>query len=169
MKYTLNAYGWSIEAVANELTDEQVQIIKDKMKEEGHEELYQIRFDLDALLDLDFWDGEVFHRTEAFDNDWNCFAATKLPIQLKIRTDVVPTIDEPLKNKRSLAGFGKAVIPLFDLSDDSIPVEHGVQDAQQTSSRTVSAETIIKRFVYNPSIVVIVQEEPATIGSLPAG
>jgi hypothetical protein len=67
-KYTLNTYGWSFEAICKTLTDEQVQLIKDKMDEEGFTELHEIRFDLDALLDLDFWDGEVFHRTEAFDN-----------------------------------------------------------------------------------------------------
>ena len=67
-KYTLNTYGWSFEAVCKSLTDEQVQIIKDKMEEEGFSELHEIRFDLDELLDLDFWDGDVFHKTEAFDN-----------------------------------------------------------------------------------------------------
>jgi len=67
-KYTLNTYGWSFEAICKSLTDEQVQIIKDKMEEEGFSELHEIRFDLDELLDLDFWDGEVFHKTEAFDN-----------------------------------------------------------------------------------------------------
>jgi hypothetical protein len=67
-KYTLNTYGWSFEAICKSLTDEQVQIIKDKMKEEGFSELHEIRFDLDELLDLDFWDGEIFHKTEAFDN-----------------------------------------------------------------------------------------------------
>lgn len=68
-KYTLNTYGWSFEAICKTLTDEQVQLIKDKMEEEeGFTELHEIRFDLDELLDLDFWDGEVFHKTEAFDN-----------------------------------------------------------------------------------------------------
>jgi hypothetical protein len=67
-KYTLNTYGWSFEAVCKSLTDEQIQIIKDKMEEEGFSELHEIRFDLDELLDLDFWDGEIFHKTEAFDN-----------------------------------------------------------------------------------------------------
>jgi len=38
------------------------------MDEEGFSELHEIRFDLDELLDLDFWDGEVLHKTEAFDN-----------------------------------------------------------------------------------------------------
>ena len=72
-KYTLNTYGWSFEAICKTLTDEQVQLIRDKMGEEGFTELHEIRFDLDALLDLDFWDGEVFHRTEAFDNDTMTF------------------------------------------------------------------------------------------------
>ena len=103
--------------------------------------------------------------TEAFDNDWNCFEATKLPIQLKIRTDVVPTIDEPLKNKRSFAGFGNAVIPLFDFSDVSNPVEHGVQDAQQTASNTVSDDTIIARLV--KPLLVTVHVEPSVNDSPP--
>ena len=72
-KYTLNTYGWSFEAICKTLTDEQVQLVKDKMEEEGFTELHEIRFDLDELLDLDFWDGEVFHRTEAFDNDTMTF------------------------------------------------------------------------------------------------
>ena len=72
-KYTLNTYGWSFEAICKTLTDEQVQLIRDKMDEEGFTELHEIRFDLDELLDLDFWDGEVFHRTEAFDNDTMTF------------------------------------------------------------------------------------------------
>jgi hypothetical protein len=72
-KYTLNTYGWSFEAICKTLTDEQVQLIRNKMDEEGFTELHEIRFDLDALLDLDFWDGEVFHRTEAFDNDTMTF------------------------------------------------------------------------------------------------
>ena len=63
-KYTLNTYGWSFEAICKSLTDEQVQLIKDKMDEEGYSELHEIRFDLDELLDLDFWDGDVFHKTE---------------------------------------------------------------------------------------------------------
>ncbi len=67
-KYTLNTYGWSFEAICKTLTHEQVQLIRDKMEEEGFSELHEIRFELDELLDLDFWDGEVLHKTEAFDN-----------------------------------------------------------------------------------------------------
>lgn len=67
-KYILNTYGWSFEAICKSLTDEQVQLVKEKMDKEGYSELHEIRFELDELLDLDFWDGEVFHKTEAFDN-----------------------------------------------------------------------------------------------------
>lgn len=67
-KYTINTYGWSLEAICKSLTDEQVQTIREKMDEEGYSELHELRFDLDELLNLDFWDGEIFHKTEAFDN-----------------------------------------------------------------------------------------------------
>lgn len=68
MKYTLNTYGWSMEAVAKELTDEQVQMIKNKMEEEGYDELHQIRFELDELLGIDIWDGDLFHHSAGLDN-----------------------------------------------------------------------------------------------------
>ena len=66
-KYTFNTYGWSFEAICKTLTDEQVQLIRDKMDEEGYSELHEIRFQLDEF-DIDIWDGEVFHQNEAFDN-----------------------------------------------------------------------------------------------------
>jgi len=68
MKYTLNTYGWSFEAIGKSLTDEQVLKIKEFMNENGHDELWQCRWDLDELLDIDTWDGELFHLTESFDN-----------------------------------------------------------------------------------------------------
>ena len=58
-----------MEAIAKELTDEQVQIIKTKMEEEGYKELYQIRFELDELLDIDIWDGDLFHHSAGMDNE----------------------------------------------------------------------------------------------------
>ena len=49
MKYTLNCYGWSFEAIGKSLTDEQVLKIKEFMNENGHDELWQCRSDLDEL------------------------------------------------------------------------------------------------------------------------
>jgi hypothetical protein len=67
-KYKLNCYGWSLEAIAKSLTDEQVKKIEDLMKKAGYEELWEVRYELDELLDIDIWDGDLFHVSKAFDN-----------------------------------------------------------------------------------------------------
>jgi hypothetical protein len=67
-KYKLNCYGWSLEAIGKSLTDEQVKKIEDLMKKAGYEELWEVRHDLDELLDIDIWDGDLFHVSKAFDN-----------------------------------------------------------------------------------------------------
>jgi hypothetical protein len=67
-KYKLNCYGWSLEAIGKSLTDEQVKKIEDLMKKAGYEELWEIRHDLDDLLDIDIWDGDLFHVSKSFDN-----------------------------------------------------------------------------------------------------
>ena len=67
-KYKLNCYGWSLEAIGKSLTDEQVAKIEDFMKKGGYEELWEVRHELDGLLDIDIWDGELFHLSKAFDN-----------------------------------------------------------------------------------------------------
>lgn len=68
MKYTLNCYGWQMEAIGKSLTDEQVSKIKEFMNENGYENLWEARFELDQLLNIDIWDGELFHLSKAFDN-----------------------------------------------------------------------------------------------------
>ena len=67
-KYKLNCYGWLLEAIGKTLTDEQVKKIEDLMKKAGYEELWEVRHDLDDLLDIDIWDGDLFHVSKAFDN-----------------------------------------------------------------------------------------------------
>jgi hypothetical protein len=67
-KYKLNCYGWSLEAIGKSLTDEQVKKIEDLMKKAGYEELWEVRYDLEELLDIDIWDGELFHISKSFDN-----------------------------------------------------------------------------------------------------
>ena len=67
-KYKLNCYGWSLEAIGKSLTDEQVKKIEDLMKNVGYEELWEVRHDLDELLNIDIWDGDLFHISKAFDN-----------------------------------------------------------------------------------------------------
>ena len=67
-KYKLNCYGWSLEAIGKSLTDEQVKKIEDLMKKAGYEELWEVRYDLEELLEIDIWDGDLFHVSKAFDN-----------------------------------------------------------------------------------------------------
>ena len=67
-KYTLNTYGWSMEALAKSLTDEQVQSIRDKMDDEEFSELHEVRFDLDDF-DIDIFDGDLFHTSKAMNNN----------------------------------------------------------------------------------------------------
>lgn len=57
-----------MEAIGKSLTGQQVQKIKDYMDENGFTELWETRFELDGLLDIDIWDGELFHLSKAFDN-----------------------------------------------------------------------------------------------------
>lgn len=57
-----------MEAIGKSLTDEQVLKIKEFMTENGYENLWEARFELDGLLDIDIWDGELFHLSKAFDN-----------------------------------------------------------------------------------------------------
>ena len=57
-----------MEAIGKSLTDEQVSKIKEFMNENGYENLWEARFELDQLLDIDIWDGELFHLSKAFDN-----------------------------------------------------------------------------------------------------
>ena len=67
-KYKLNCYGWSLEAIGKSLTDEQVKKIEDLMKKAGYEELWEVRYDLEELLDIDIWDGDLFHHSAGMDN-----------------------------------------------------------------------------------------------------
>ena len=79
-KYIIKTYGWSFEAIGITLTDEHVKLVKQKMEDEGYDELHELRFELDELLDIDIWDGDLFHITKPFDN-------YKLQFQIKDEFD----------------------------------------------------------------------------------
>jgi hypothetical protein len=68
MKYTLKTYGWEMDVVAKSLTDEQVSDIKNLMEENGYDDLWMARFDLESELGIDIWDGDLFRLGKAFDN-----------------------------------------------------------------------------------------------------
>jgi len=72
MKYTLKTYGWSAEFIGKKLTNEQVEQIELIKEENGYDELWETRFDLESL-DIDIYDGDLFHINKALDNDTMIF------------------------------------------------------------------------------------------------
>jgi hypothetical protein len=68
MKYTLKTYGWEMDAVGKSLTDEQVSDIRTLMEENGYDNLWEARHDLENDLGIDIWDGDLFRIGKAFDN-----------------------------------------------------------------------------------------------------
>jgi hypothetical protein len=68
-KYKLNSYGWSMEAVGKSLTNEEVLKTEELIKEKGSEFIWEVRFDIDDLFEMDIWDGDLFHISKAFDNN----------------------------------------------------------------------------------------------------
>ena len=68
MRYTLKIYGWEMDAVGKSLTNEQVSEIKQLMEENGYDELWEARYNLENDLGIDIWDGNLFHISKAFDN-----------------------------------------------------------------------------------------------------
>ena len=73
-KYKLHVYGWEVEAMGHTLTDEQVQQIKDLMEENGYDQLWECRTDLEDLgIVDDIYNPELFHVSRALDNGSNYF------------------------------------------------------------------------------------------------
>jgi hypothetical protein len=68
-KYKLNSYGWSMEAIGKSLTNEEVLKTEELIKEKGSEFIWEVRFDIDDLFEMDIWDGDLFHISKAFDNN----------------------------------------------------------------------------------------------------
>ena len=70
-KYKLELYGWDVEAVGHSITDKQVEDIQSLMKEKGHDELWEVRHDIEDYenIDLpDWWSPDLFHETQPLDN-----------------------------------------------------------------------------------------------------
>lgn len=72
MKYILKTYGWSAEFIGKKLTNEQVEQIELIKEENGYDELWETRFDLESL-DIDIYDGDLFHINKALDNNTMIF------------------------------------------------------------------------------------------------
>ena len=73
-KYTLEVYGWEMEAVGHKLTDEQVEQIEELMDENEYDELVEVRWDLeDEGIIEDMYNPELFHMSAPMDNGMTHF------------------------------------------------------------------------------------------------
>ncbi len=69
MKYTVEFYGWEMDANGFSLNDTQVQQVRDLMEENDVEELWEIRSEMEDL-GINLWDeGDLFHISRPFYND----------------------------------------------------------------------------------------------------
>ena len=58
-----------MEAIGKSLTNEEVLKTEELIKEKGSEFIWEVRFDIDDLFEMDIWDGDLFHISKAFDNN----------------------------------------------------------------------------------------------------
>ena len=70
MKYKLEMYGWSLEAMGFSLNDSQVKSIQDLMESNGYSELWEVRNDLEheGIID-DIFCPDLFHKSCGLSND----------------------------------------------------------------------------------------------------
>lgn len=70
MKYKLEMYGWSIEAMGHSLNDSQVKAIQDLMQRNGYSELWEVRNDLEEEgIIHDMYSPDLFHESRGLAND----------------------------------------------------------------------------------------------------
>jgi len=67
MKYKLEVYGWSMEAMGHSLNDQQLEDVDILMKDNHCDELWQIRSELEDVVD-DMWGPDLFHMNAPFYN-----------------------------------------------------------------------------------------------------
>lgn len=73
-KYKLEVYGWEMEALAHSITDEQVERMEEMMDENGYDELWEVRSDLEdeGIID-DIYSPDLFHMSAPMDNGMTHF------------------------------------------------------------------------------------------------
>ena len=67
MKYKLEVYGWSMEAMGHSLNDQQLEDVDILMRDNNCDELWQIRSELEDVVD-DMWGPDLFHMNAPFYN-----------------------------------------------------------------------------------------------------
>ena len=60
-KYKVEFYGWEMEAQGHSLSDEQVEQVRELMEDNGYDELWEIRSEMEDI-GIDIWgEGDLFH------------------------------------------------------------------------------------------------------------
>jgi hypothetical protein len=68
-KYKVEFYGWEMEAQGYSLSDEQVEQVRELMEDNGYDELWEIRSEMEDI-GIDIWDeGDLFHVSKPHYND----------------------------------------------------------------------------------------------------
>ncbi len=68
-KYKVEFYGWEMESQGYSLSDEQVEQVRELMEDNGYDELWEIRSEMEDI-GIDIWDeGDLFHVSKPFYND----------------------------------------------------------------------------------------------------
>jgi hypothetical protein len=136
-KYTLNTYGWSFEAICKTLTDEQVQLIKDKMDEKGFTELndtmtFQV-VDEEGTKVLEFGIDEtadLYETIEDFDDKYKYRSYNAIPEYNIPPTNLYLSVDEN-KGGNFTYTFESDTVPVasdFTYSSGSIDTPDGDYD-----------------------------------------
>lgn len=69
MKYKVEFFGWEMDAQGYSLDDMQVEQVRDLMEDNGAEELWEVRSEMEDI-GINIWDeGDLFHISKPFYND----------------------------------------------------------------------------------------------------
>lgn len=144
MKYKLETYGWQMEACAHSITNEQVAQIEELMSEEGYDELWEARSDIEDKLGIYIWEPDMFHISKGMDNSTMYFYVKDeegnivLEFEISQTTDIyeaVPNIDdyeiedylafpsedENIENVLLVVDEYKGGIAEYDFESDDVP------------------------------------------------
>ena len=70
MKYTVEFYGWEMEAQGYSVDDIQVDQVMELMEDHGADELWEVRSELEDI-GIDIWDTpDLFHISKPFHGDF---------------------------------------------------------------------------------------------------
>ena len=69
MKYTLETHGWTVDASCHSLTDEQVSKIQEIMTENGYDELWEMRNEIEENLDINIFEPNMFQVSKGIHNN----------------------------------------------------------------------------------------------------